>query len=249
MPKTASVTSSLTRGLTQDLFKTSSTTILDSLGITPRIAVSMTRKLVGSYSGDFYATTGSGPAVVTTVYDQSGNGTNLTNDGTTNATLSGSGDSARAVFASSGYTTLTTSTQGSAFAAGTYDVFIAFAPVTTDKQMFFSRGSVNDDRITAANNSTSDVFAGVTSGDVRVNDSVLSPQTRGSLYSAAVGQSGVNVISVEDLDFSTMGSIVMLGVKHTAWRAEGDFAEFIVTPSLSDADHSAIVANIQDFYS
>lgn len=209
----------------------------------------MTRKLVGSYSGDFYATTGSGPAVVTTVYDQSGNGTNLTNDGTTNATLSGSGDSARAVFASSGYTTLTTSTQGSAFAAGTYDVFIAFDPVTTDKQMFFSRGSVNDDRITAANNSTSDVFAGVTSGDVRVNDSVLSPQTRGSLYSAAVGQSGVNVISVEDLDFSTMGSIVMLGVKHTAWRAEGDFAEFIVTPSLSDADHSAIVANIQDFYS
>ena len=249
MPKTASVTSSLTRGLTQDLFKTSSTTILDSLGITPRIAVSMTRKLVGSYSGDFYATTGSGPAVVTTVYDQSGNGTNLTNDGTTNATLSGSGDSARAEFASSGYTTLTTSTQGSAFAAGTYDVFIAFDPVTTDKQMFFSRGSVNDDRITAANNSTSDVFAGVTSGDVRVNDSVLSPQTRGSLYSAAVGQSGVNVISVEDLDFSTMGSIVMLGVKDTAWRAECDFAEFIVTPSLSDADHSAIVANIQDFYS
>ena len=247
MPKTASVTSSLTRGLTQDLFKTSSSsTFLDSLGITPRIAVSMTRKLVGSYSGDFYATTGS---VVTTVYDQSGNGTNLTNDGTTNATLSGSGDSARAVFASSGYTTLTTSTQGNAFAAGTYDVFIAFDPVSTDKQMFFSRGSVNDDRITAAYNSTSDVFAGVTSGDVRVNDSVLSPQTRGSLYSAAVGQAGVNVISVEDLDFSTMGGFVMLGAKHNTWRAEGDFAEFIVTPSLSDADHSAIVANIQDFYS
>tara|TARA_Y100000593_G_scaffold31862_1_gene62772 strand:- start:253 stop:984 length:732 start_codon:yes stop_codon:yes gene_type:complete len=239
----------LSQGLSTGGFVPSESAILTKLGITPRIAVSMTRKLVGSYSGDFYATTGSGPAEVTTVYDQSGNGTNLTNAGTTNATLSGSGDSARAVFASSGYTTLTTSVHGHSFAAGTYDVFIAFDPVTTDKQMFFSRGSTSADRITAQSGSSSDVFSGVTSGDVRVNDSVLSPQTRGSLYSAAVGQAGINVISVEDLDFNTMDSNVMLGVQHTTWRAEGDFAEFIVTPSLSDADHSAIVTNIRDFYS
>ncbi len=226
----------------------SESAILTKLGITPRIAVSMTRKLVSNYDGDFYATTGSGPAEVTTVYDQSGNGTNLTNAGTTNATLSGSGDSARAVFASSGYTTLTTSVHGHSFAAGTYDVFIAFDPVTTNKQMFFSRGSTSADRITAQSGSSSDVFSGVTSGDVRVNDVVLSSQTRGALYTAATA-AGLNVISVEDLDLNTMDSNVMLGVQNTTWRAEGEFAEFIVTPSLSDADHTAIVTNIRDFYS
>tara|TARA_Y100000593_G_C4225724_1_gene294328 strand:- start:62 stop:790 length:729 start_codon:yes stop_codon:yes gene_type:complete len=223
--------------------------VLTQLNITPRIACSMTRNLVGSYSGDFYATTGSGPAVVTTVYDQSGNGTNLTNAGTSDATLSGSGDSARAVFASSGYTALSTSTGGSEFAAGTYDIFIVFDPISTNKQMLFSRGSTGNDRITMESGGSGDVFSGVTRGDVRVNDSVLSPQTRGSIYTAAVGQAGVNVISVEDLDMNTMDGTVMVGVLNTTWRAEGDFAEFIVTPPLSDAQHTAVVADIRDFYS
>tara|TARA_R100000664_G_C2754082_1_gene141604 strand:- start:2011 stop:2727 length:717 start_codon:yes stop_codon:yes gene_type:complete len=218
--------------------------LLSQLNITPRIAASMTRKLVSSYSGDFYATSGSD---VTIVYDQSGNGTNLTNDSTTNATLSGSGDSARAVFASTGYTGLTTSTQGSAFDAGTYDIFIVFDPISTNRQMLFSRGSTGNDRIALESGKSSDVFSGVTRGDVRVNDSVLSPQTRGALYTAALA-SGVNVISVEDLDLNTMDSVVMLGVRNTVWRAEGSFAEFIVTPSLSDAQHSAIVADIRAFY-
>ena len=221
--------------------------ILSDLGITPRIAVSMTRKLVSDYSGDLYATSGSGPAEVTTVYDQSGNGTNLTNDSTTNATLSGSGNSARAVFASSGYTALTTSTTGSSFDAGTYDIFIVFDPITTNKQMLFSRGSTGADRIAMESGSSSDVFSGVTSGDVRVNDVVLSSQTRGALYTAAT-VAGMNVISVQDLDLNTMDGNVMLGVKNTTWRAEGHFAEFIVTPSLTDAEHSAVVENIRAHY-
>jgi len=218
--------------------------ILSDLGITPRIAVSMTRKLVSDYDGDLYATSSSD---VTTVYDQSGNGTNLTNDSTTNATLSGSGNSARAVFASSGYTALTTSTTGSSFDAGTYDIFIVFDPITTNKQMLFSRGSTGADRITMESGSSSDVFSGVTSGDVRVNDVVLSSQTRGALYTAAT-VAGMNVISVQDLDLNTMDGYVMLGVKNTTWRAEGNFAEFIVTPSLTDAEHSAVVENIRAHY-
>ena len=50
--------------------------ILSDLGITPDLAVSMTRKLVSDYAGSFYATSGSD---VTTIYDQSGNSRNLTN--------------------------------------------------------------------------------------------------------------------------------------------------------------------------
>ena len=240
----------LSQGLSTGGFVPSESAILTKLGITPRIAVSMTRKLVGSYSGDFYATTGSGPVEVTTIYDQSGNGTNLTSNGTSAATLSGSGDSARAVFASSGYTTFTTGVLGSNFAAGTYDIFIVFDPISTNKQFLFSRGGTGSDRIAmnTGSQSTSDVFSGVTRGDVRVNDSVLSPQTRGALYTAAT-VAGTNVISVEDLDLNTMGGTPMIGNDNTTWRAEGDFAEFIVTPSLSDADHTAIVTNIRDFYS
>ena len=220
--------------------------ILSDLGITPDLAVSMTRKLVSDYSGSFYATSGSD---VTTVYDQSGNSRNLTNDSTTNATLSGSGNAARAVFASSGYTVLTTGTAGSSFPAGAHDIFIVFDPVDTDKQMLLTRGTQNTDRLTMQVGSSSNVFDGVTRGDVRVDDVVLPSQDRGNLEHYASHIAGLHVISVEDLVLSTMGGNVMLGVPHTTWRVEGSFAEFIITPPLTDAEHSAVVENIRAHYS
>ena len=87
----------------------------------------------------------------------------------------------------------------------------------------------------------------MTAGDIRVNDSVLSPQDRDELYDTML-VSGMNVFSVEDLVLSTLDATVYIGVSNTVWKLEGSFAEFIITPPLTDAAHSAIVADIRAFY-
>ena len=229
--------------------------ILSDLGITPDLAVSMTRKLVSDYSGSFYATSGSD---VTTIYDQSGNSRNLTNwddelvlDDTE---LSGSGHSARAVFNDSASTVLTTSTAGSAFAAGNHDVFIVFDPVGSNKQIIFGRGSHGGDFLAMDNGSSSNCINGITIGAVRVNDTVLtgaSHVSRDTLWDAmtiAGTMGGLNVLSLEDVDLSSISGDIRLGVSHNTWKLEGSFAEFIITPPLTDAEHSAIVENIRAHY-
>jgi|MDTE01.2.fsa_nt_gb hypothetical protein len=229
--------------------------ILSDLGITPDLAVSMTRKLVSDYSGSLYATSGSD---VTTIYDQSGNSRNLTNwdnelvlDDTE---LSGSGNSARAVFNTSSSTVLTTSTAGSAFAAGNHDVFIVFDPVGSNKQIIFGRGSHGGDFLAMDNGSNSNCINGITIGAVRVNDTVLtgaSHVSRDTLWDAmtiAGTMGGLNVLSLEDVDLSSISGDIRLGVSHNTWKLEGSFAEFIITPPLTDAEHSAVVENIRAHY-
>ena len=224
--------------------------ILSDLGITPDLAVSMTRKLMSDYSGDFYATSGSD---VTTIYDQSSNSRNLTNYGTGDeVTLSGSGNLARAVFSSSSNSVLTTGTLGSAFAEGNHDVFMVFDPVGTDQQILFGRASTGGDFLAMDNGSSSNASNGITIGEIRVNDTVLSATvTRNALWDAmtvAGTMSGLNVLSLEDVDLSTIGGDIRLGASNNTWRLEGSFAELIITPPLSDADHSAIVDNIRAHY-
>tara|TARA_R100001244_G_scaffold786_3_gene1487 strand:+ start:3904 stop:5061 length:1158 start_codon:yes stop_codon:yes gene_type:complete len=219
--------------------------ILDALGVVPAVAASMARALV-AYTGSFYDESAGD---VTKVWDQSANGRHLTNDGTTNATLSGSALSARAVFASTGYTVLTTSTLGSAFSGG-HDVFIVFDPVgASDQQILMSRGGTANDYIAMDNGSSGYVLTGLTSGNLRVDDVIIYPQYRDVLWDAMNAPSDeLNIFSVEDLGLSDFAGTVMLGVKDGTWRLEGSFAELIITPSLSDADHSAIITNIQNFY-
>ena len=224
--------------------------ILSDLGITPDLAVSMTRKLMSDYSGDFYATSGSD---VTTIYDQSSNSRNLTNYGSGDeVTLSGSGNLALAVFSSSSNSVLTTGTLGSAFAEGNHDVFMVFDPVGTDQQILFGRASTGGDFLAMDNGSSSNASNGITIGEIRVNDTVLSATvTRNALWDAmtvAGTMSGLNVLSLEDVDLSTIGGDIRLGASNNTWRLEGSFAEFIITPPLSDADHSAIVDNIRAPY-
>jgi len=226
--------------------------ILSDLGITPDLAVSMTRKLVSDYAGSFYATSGSD---VTTIYDQSGNSRNLTNNsgsGLTPATLSGSGNSARAVFSSSANTVLSSGTAGGSYAAGNHDVFIVFDPVGTDQQVIFGEGTASANLIAMDNGAFSDAIAGITLGEIRVNDAIL-PATvnRNALWdkmtvSGTMG--GLNVLSFEDVDLSSIDGNVSLGADHNTWRLEGYFAEFIITPPLTDAEHSAIVDNIRAHY-
>jgi hypothetical protein len=227
---------------------TTTTPILDYLGIEPDLAASMTRDLV-SYSGSYYAVSGGN---VTTVYDQSANGRNLTSDGNADIALTGTGNSARAVFVSSGsgvYSVLSTGVVGGSFPAGGHDVFIVMDPTTTTKQAWISDTSspATDMIVMQYDNGSAAVSSAMTAGDLRVNDSVLDPQTRGELHDTMTA-SGTNVLSVEDLVLSTLDSTVHVGAKHSVWRLEGSFAEFIITPPLSDADHSAIVSNIRAFY-
>ena len=224
--------------------------ILSDLGITPDLAVSMTRKLVSDYSGSFYATSGSD---VTTIYDQSGNSRNLTNYGSGDeVTLSGSGNLARAVFSSTSNSVLTTDTLGSAFPAGNHDVFMVFDPVGTDQQILFGRASTGGDFLAMDNGSGSNASNGITIGEIRVNDAVLSATvTRNALWDAmtvAGTMSGLNVLSLEDVDLSTIGGHIRLGASNNTWRLEGYFAEFIITPPLTDAEHSAVVENIRAHY-
>ena len=224
--------------------------ILSDLGITPDLAVSMTRKLVSDYSGSFYATSGSD---VTTIYDQSGNSRNLTNYGSGDeVTLSGSGNLARAVFSSISNSVLTTDTLGSAFPAGNHDVFMVFDPVGTDQQILFGRASTGGDFLAMDNGSSSNASNGITIGEIRVNDAVLSATvTRNALWDAmtvAGTMSGLNVLSLEDVDLSTIGGHIRLGASNNTWRLEGYFAEFIITPPLTDAEHSAVVENIRAHY-
>ena len=224
--------------------------ILSDLGITPDLAVSMTRKLVSDYAGSFYATSGSD---VTTVYDQSGNSRNLTNYGSGDeVTLSGSGNSARAVFSSISNSVLTTSTLGSAFPAGNHDVFMVFDPVGTDQQILFGRASTGGDFLAMDNGSGSNASNGITIGEIRVNDTVLSATvTRNALWDAMTvsgTMGGLNVLSLEDVDLSSIGGDIRLGATNNTWRLEGAFAEFIITPPLTDAEHSAVVENIRAHY-
>ena len=227
--------------------------ILSDLGITPDLAVSMTRKLVSDYSGDLYATeTGN----VTAIYDQSGNSRNLTNYDNVHvgndAQLSGSGNSTRATFSSLDNTVLTTSTLGSAFPAGNHDVFMVFDPVGTDQQILFGRASTGGDFLAMDNGSSSNASNGITIGEIRVNDTVL-PATvsRNELWDAMTvsgTMDGLNVLSLEDVDLSSIGGDIRLGSTNNTWRLEGAFAEFIITPALTDAEHSAIVENIRAHY-
>ena len=227
--------------------------ILSDLGIAPDLAVSMTRKLVSDYSGDLYATeTGN----VTAIYDQSGNSRNLTNWDNeyvgNDAQLSGSGNSARATFSSVDNTVLTTSTLGSAFPAGNHDVFMVFDPVGTDQQLLFGRGTTGGDFLAMDNGSSSNAASGITIGEIRVNDTIL-PATvsRNELWDAMTvsgTMGGLNVLSLEDVDLSSIGGDIRLGSNNNTWRLEGAFAEFIITPALTDAEHSAIVENIRAHY-
>ena len=227
--------------------------ILSDLGIAPDLAVSMTRKLVSNYSADLYATeTGN----VTAIYDQSGNSRNLTNwDNESvgnDAQLSGSGNSARATFSSVDNTVLTTSTLGSAFPAGNHDVFMVFDPVGTDQQLLFGRGTTGGDFLAMDNGSSSNAASGITIGEIRVNDTIL-PATvsRNELWDAMTvsgTMGGLNVLSLEDVDLSSIVGDIRLGSNNNTWRLEGAFAEFIITPALTDAQHSAIVENIRAHY-
>jgi len=184
------------------------------------------------------------------------NGKHLTNydhaDVGNDAQLSGSGNSARATFSSVDNTVLTTSTLGSAFPAGNHDVFMVFDPVGTDQQILFGRASTGGDFLAMDNGSSSDAASGITIGEIRVNDTIL-PATvsRDELWDAMTvsgTMSGLNVLSLEDVDLSTIGGDIRLGASNNTWRLEGSFAEFIITPPLSDADHSAIVDNIRAHY-
>lgn len=244
MPITSALTSPLTRSVTQGLFG-SAVAILDSLGIVPQLAASMTRNLV-AYSGAYYALSGSD---VATVYDQSAFGRNLTSDGTGALALSGSGDSARAVFSDTGYGGLDTDTTGASFPAGGHDVFLVFDPLgSSDQQILFSRGSTANDVIVMDNGSGSAVVTGLGIGDIRVNDAIISTPTRDELWDAMNDPSGLNVFSAEDLVMNDFSGTVRISSNSNTWRIEGSFAELIITPPLSDADHSAIVADIVAFY-
>jgi len=225
---------------------------LTDLGITPEIAASMTRKLVSGYTGSFFTTSGSD---VTAVLDQSGNSRDLTNSGANNATLSGSGDSARAVFSSTGseVTALKTVSGVATFSAGDeFDLFIVFDPISTNKQVVLSRGSTSNDRIMMQNGSSSAVSTGLSRGNIRVNNTVLSPETRGALDTAFADVAGLNILSVEDIVLNDMDGFITVGASSGSvptFRLEGSFAEFIVTPALSDADHTAVINDITAHYS
>ena len=180
------------------------------------------------------------------------NGKHLTNGTTATATLSGSGNSARAVFSSSANTVLSSGTAGGSYAAGNHDVFIVFDPVGTDQQVIFGEGTASANLIAMDNGAFSAAIAGITLGEIRVNDAIL-PATvnRNALWdkmtvSGTMG--GLNVLSFEDVDLSSIDGNVSLGADHNTWRLEGYFAEFIITPPLTDAEHSAIVENIRAHY-
>ena len=180
------------------------------------------------------------------------NGKHLTNGTTATATLSGSGNSARAVFSSSANTVLSSGTAGGSYAAGNHDVFIVFDPVGTDQQVIFGEGTASANLIAMDNGAFSAAIAGITLGEIRVNDAIL-PATvnRNALWdkmtvSGTMG--GLNVLSFEDVDLSSIDGDVSLGADHDTWRLEGYFAEFIITPPLTDAEHSAIVENIRAHY-
>ena len=168
------------------------------------------------------------------------------------AQLSGSGNSARATFSSVDNTVLTTSTLGSAFPAGNHDVFMVFDPVGTDQQILFGRASTGGDFLAMDNGSSSNASNGITIGEIRVNDTIL-PATvsRNELWDAMTvsgTMGGLNVLSLEDVDLSSIGGHIRLGSTNNTWRLEGAFAEFIITPPLTDAEHSAIVENIRAHY-
>ena len=168
------------------------------------------------------------------------------------AQLAGSGNSARATFSSVDNTVLTTSTLGSAFPAGNHDVFMVFDPVGTDQQILFGRASTGGDFLAMDNGSSSDAASGITIGEIRVNDTIL-PATvsRDELWDAMTvsgTMDGLNVLSLEDVDLSSIGGDIRLGSTNNTWRLEGAFAEFIITPPLTDAEHSAIVENIRAHY-
>ena len=184
------------------------------------------------------------------------NGKHLTNydhaDVGNDAQLSGSGNSARATFSSVDNTVLTTSTLGSAFPAGNHDVFMVFDPVGTDQQILFGRASTGGDFLAMDNGSSSDAASGITIGEIRVNDTIL-PATvsRDELWDAMTvsgTMGGLNVLSLEDVDLSSIGGDIRLGATNNTWRLEGAFAEFIITPPLTDAEHSAVVENIRAHY-
>jgi len=239
----------LSQGLSTGGFVPSESAILTKLGITPELAVSMTRKLVGSYSGDFYAESG---GFATTIYDQSGNSRNLTNPASgDDPELTGSGKTTRGIFSSTSNTNLSTGITGSSWPSGNHDVFIVLDPVfagsSSDKQAIFGRGS--GDVIRMDNGSSSSAIAGMTVGEIRVNDSILpATVTRDALWDALT-VSGLNVLSLEDVDLHSIGGQIKLGGSDANWRMECHFAEWIITPALSDADHTTIVTNIRDFYS
>jgi len=249
----------LSQGLSTGGFVPSESAPLTDLGITPEIAASMTRKLVSGYSGSFFTTSGSD---VTAVLDQSGNSRDLTNSGVDtstglphNATLSGSGNSARAVFSSTGneVTALKTVSGKDTFSAGDeFDLFIVFDPISTNKQVVLSRGSTSNDRIMMQNGSGSAVSTGFSRGNIRVNNTVLSPETRGALDAAFADVAGLNILSVEDIVLNDMDGFITVGANSGSvptFRLEGSFAEFIVTPALSDADHTAVINDITAHYS
>ena len=104
------------------------------------------------------------------------------------------------------------------------------------------------------NGSSSNCINGITIGAVRVNDTVLtgaSHVSRDTLWDAmtiAGTMGGLNVLSLEDVDLSSISGDIRLGVSHNTWKLEGSFAEFIITPALTDAEHSAIVENIRAHY-
>lgn len=224
-------------------------TFLDNLGIVPELAVSMARQLVGNYSGDFYEDES---GFATTVYDQSGNARNLTNPASgDDPELTGSGKTTRGIFSSTSNTNLSTGITGSLWPSGNHDVFIVLDPVYvgtgSNKQAIFGRGT--GDVIRMQNGNSSSAVAGMTVGEIRVNDSILpATVTRDALWDALT-VSGLNVLSLEDVDLQSIGGAIKLGGSDANWRLECYFAEWIITPALSDADHSAIVSNIRDYYS
>ena len=208
----------------------------------------MTRPLV-EWTGALYDTSG---ADVTKVWDQSPNGWHLVNYDHANdveTTLSGSGAAARAVFNSGPYyTVLDTEGAGSSVTAGGNDLFLVLDPVgTEDQQILLGRGSAVNEHFSMKNGSaTAAVAGGFGAGNLRVNDAIVA-NTQDALWDA-MNAAGLNVFSVEDCRFDLIGGDIRIGAADGTWRLSGSFAEFIVTPPLSDSDHSAIVADIRGFY-
>ena len=129
---------------------------------------------------------------------------------------------------------------------------MVFDPVGTDQQILFGRASTGGDFLAMDNGSSSNASNGITIGEIRVNDTIL-PATvsRNELWDAMTvsgTMGGLNVLSLEDVDLSSIGGDIRLGASNDTWRLEGSFAEFIITPPLSDAQHSAIVENIRAHY-
>ncbi len=224
--------------------------ILDSLDIVPLLACSMTRPLV-EWTGALYDTSGTD---VTKVWDQSPNEWHLvpyTHASNQEPTLTGSGNSARASYQVTSYwSALTTNRAGSDFTAGGNDLFLVLDPLESqDIQMVISRGWAVNEYIKMANGSTSAaVGGGWGAGNLRVNDAIVA-NTQDALWDA-MNVSGLNVLSIEDcrIDLMAGSTVLVVGVADGANRLHGSFAEIIVTPPLSDSDHSAIVADIRGFY-